>query len=39
MGPHLNYAYNNSSGLPTLTLKVTVVNIIQENLVFDDIIV
>ena len=35
----LNYTYNNSSGLPTLTSLVTMVNIIQENLVFDDIIV
>ena len=35
----LNYTYNNSSGLPTLTLLVTMVNIIQENLVFDDIII
>ena len=35
----LNYKYNNSSGLPTLISLLTMVNIIQENLVFDDIIV
>ena len=34
-----NYTYNNSSSLPTLTSLVTMVNLIQENLVFDDIIV
>ena len=35
----LNYTFNNSRGLPTLTLLVTMVNVIQENLVFDDITV
>ena len=35
----LNYTYNNSRVLPTLSSLVTVVNIIQKNLVFDDIIV
>ena len=34
----LNYTSNNSSGLLTLTSLVTMVNIIQENLVFDDIV-
>ena len=34
----LHIGYNNSSGLPMLTSLVTMVNKIQENLVFDDIL-